>query len=363
VKTLPKGCMPSQYLDSKQRSALLEIDDATMDPLDEHSSSTELTALNLSQYIFLNPVWLSVAVTCVVRQDLNQELSSLIARSGIQNRGDLYPPTFLNYPTITAEEAAQLWRVKNLIYNAAKRCDGTGASDTGTNELFQFLESLFVAFNIFIPMDSGWSDGRFNGQSRIVQRELPVPHGMAITRAGRFMLPSLVDQGAPENDVWTYKSSKAYTTTLAVSWLLPDIGGSSHLMERVTACVLRNIYGATSQEAANESSTSDETPVLHNAATSVSFDPFRVDETVGKLCVEAMHVWRTAILFQFSTKYVSEQHQGGIGKSFVEVFVHLVDQANPTCVGSNSMVKCSKKLIASAKGPHGQWARKIWKGG
>ena len=362
--------------DDEDNTKVLAIDDISsapyLDLMDDpdstdvkcsFSSIKPLTAdCGLSEYVFLNPRWLVAVVACILRHDLRQAIDDTRRRladnvdyqdEGLewQQRGGFHS-TYLNCPIITAEEATMLWKTKRVILKAAERSKHA-ASNSATMTTFEFLQKLLIRFNVLVPIDLNVEKAQFGGEQYEMDDHANAQDGettplVPMEQPKFFFLPSLLGPGTPSEQVWTYKCSEAFKTTLCVSWWFPD-GCPPGLMERVNASVLRDIY-ATTQHGNDPNS---------NQAT---WREHQVGDIVGKLRVHEVLCWRSAFLLQLGMKNVINK-KGDVRESLVEIFAHLVDQDDPMCVASQSMTIGTRRLVVSAKGQQGEGARKIWKGG
>ena len=315
------------------------------------SSLSETLSGGLSQYVFLNPRWLVAAVACILRHDLDTEIQETRrARAhGHQyiKRGDSFYEAHMNCPVITAEDACMLWQAKKFTKKAAERVEEY--SNNMPVKPFEFLQLLLVRFGVFVPIDLG-IEKAFLGGTEYAQRmsnedenpqEVTTPPSNSLLKAAFFFLPSLLGPGEP-TEAWTYKSTDSWKATICHSVLFPD-GVPPGLMERITASVLSNIYALSRG---------------HQEQTYQSVDGTNIVTYEGHLTVKEVLCWRTAFLVK-----VGMQNTGESTESIVEVFCGVVDKESHLCVGSDSMVSGTRRLVTSGKGQEGDGGRKIWKGG
>jgi S1-C subfamily serine protease len=333
--------------DYDERRLLLMDDTTTTVPStrDDGSLSTtdEISSTGLSQYVFLNPRWLVAAVACILRHDLDREIREtrrsierLEAGHGPLERGDSFYEANLNCPVITATDAAMLWHAKRFTKKAAERAQEYSNNLSMTP--FDFLQRLLIRFGVFVPIDLSIDKALLGGKeyaqhSESAQKDLQETLEAQLTNeddadsASFFFLPSLLGPGEP-SEVWTYKNTDSWKTTICHSILFPD-GVPPGLMERITASVLSSVYAVASQD-----------------------ECFRVKEI---LC------WRAAFFIKLGTEVSRDGEE--VKESVVEMFAHLVDRESHLCVGSDSMGTGMRRLILSGKGQVGDGGRKIWTGG
>ena len=311
----------------------------TSNPDDGSLSTTgDLLSTGLSQYIFLNPRWLVAAVACILRHDLDREITDtrrslrrLEFPQASLERGVSFYETNLNCPVITASDACMLWHAKKFTKKAAERAQQYSNNLSVTP--FDFLQRLLIRFGVFVPIDldidKAYLGGKEYSRSNVLQenKEITLTREESADSASFFFLPSLLGPGEP-GEAWTYKSSDSWKTTLCHSVLFPD-GVPPGLMERIMASVLSDIYAVAKQD-----------------------ELFRVKEI---LC------WRTAFFIKIGTEVSRTSEE--IKQSVVEIFAHLVDRESHLCVGSDSMGTGTRRLILSGKGQVGDSGRKIWTGG
>lgn len=361
-------------MDEDEAATRLSIDDTsiTMPMTSDGSTSTfeDYTSRGLSQFVFLNPVWLVEAVACILRHDLDREIKETkrIALAGGQhslNRTASFYDAHLNCPVITTEDACMLWEHKKITKKVADRALEYSSSHTVTP--FEFLQMLLIRFGVFVPIDLSIDKVLFGGReyqelvndmmqkigdddpcgestsdSYVVDVGGPADSERDAMNAKFFFLPSLLGPGEP-TDAWTYKSIDSWKTTLCHSILFPD-GVPTGLMERLTASVLSAIY-SVSNRALVEGSVG-----THSDAT-----------YEGRLVIREILCWRNAFYLKIGT--IVKHADGSLKESLVEIFTHLASRKSNLCVGSASMGEGMVRLITSGRGQVGNNGRKIWKGG
>uniref|UniRef100_A0A6V2IF37 Serine protease n=2 Tax=Ditylum brightwellii TaxID=49249 RepID=A0A6V2IF37_9STRA len=241
---------------------------------------------------------------------------------------------------------------------------------------FAFLQRLLIRFGVFVPIDLSIDKanlgGREYGRIRCTD-ECCLGENSGCGHASQkinlsktdemprfFFLPSLLGPGEP-TEVWTYKTSDSWKTTLCHSILFPD-GVPPGLMERITAAVLSDIYFATGPNTRNHNH--------HGGAATTQLIPQSLNREINhnrpnseeqKLHVREILCWRAAFFLKIGMENMCPD--GEIRESVVEIFCHLVDRESHLCVASESMGVGMRRLILSAKGQVGDGGKKIWNGG
>lgn len=306
------------------------------------ASVDDYLASGLSQYIFLNPRWLLAAVACILRHDLDREIRDAHRRQNLV-KGHVPVPTFnfqnaqLNCPVITAEDACLLWKNKKITKFFGKRAKEKSKAPWSPLE---FLQHLLVRFGIFVPIDLTITRALFGGRDfsnatvRVGEEEQSIQERAANSRF--YFLPSLLGSTEPD-DIWTFKTTDAWKSTLCHSLLFPD-GVPPGLMERFTAMVLSSIYSLAKRTPGTPGETSTE-----------------------RLNVKEVLCWRTAFFLKLGT--TTSTGEDTARESIVEIFANIVDRESPLCVGAMDMGVGMRRLLISGRGQVGDYGRKIWDGG
>ena len=124
-------------------------------------------------------------------------------------------------PLLSDSDARMLWQSMSFMRDAF---DQYPESATDVPTMFYFLERLLVHTGVFLPISISQP-----------QHSLDQPPASEV-----FFVPSLLEQTDPR-DVWTYKTSDSWLTTLCYSWLFRD-GAPSDLMEHLSVRILKNLY-------------------------------------------------------------------------------------------------------------------------
>jgi len=303
-------------------------------------------SLGLSDFIFLNPRWLIAAVACILRHDLTTEIYEV--RRALRNAEhlegteslsmdgesslDMDLKTDVNYPVITARDACLLWQNKKFTKKAAERA--LQYSNNRSVSPYDFLERLLIRFGVFVPIDLSIDKTCLGGRDYSGYCEYSYYPAVAsdnVVEAAHapkfFFLPSLLGPGDPNiSDIWTFKTVESWKTTICDTILFPD-GVPPGLMERITASILSDLY-----------------------------------TNPGQLRIKEILCWRSAFFLKIGSE-TSENSNGIVSESIVEIFATLVDQDSQLCVASDSMGVGMRRLIFSGKGQCGDKGSKIWKGG
>lgn len=315
-----------------------------------NSSNEALDSLSLSDFIFLNPRWLVAAVACILRHDLSREL--IETKRNLRNVEHLIGEedssysfhdedlltTDVSYPVITSQDTILLWQTKRFTKKAAERALQYASKKV---DPFDFLQTLLIKFGVFVPIDLSVQKAYLGGRDYSIGDITSHPKEIVLDGVQSpkyFFLPSLLGPGEP-SDIWTYKTSDSWKVVVSHSILFPD-GVPPGLMERITACVLSDMY-------------------TDNSAT---LKEDLLSEAEEKSQIKEMLCWRSAFYLKMG-KEVMEKSSGEIQESIVEIFATLVDERSQLCVSTDTMGAGMRRLIFSAKGPAGDFASQIFSGG
>lgn len=346
-----------EWLSDGGDEAALSLDTATISTrmTSDESSMTTVDDLfpSIAQFVFLNPRWLVAAVACVLRHDLDVQIREK-RRDATMGRITPVPRTavfhrngHINCPVLSFEDACLLWKHDYITNKAAERAMKYSNNESITP--FEFLQTLLTRFGIFVPINLDIDRVLFGGMtpadfSRDVMDELKtvdIGQGNHVTNA-KFFLPCLLGPAEP-GDVWTYKTSDAWKTTLCHSLLFPD-GVPTGLMERLTSTVLSVVHTLSQRTGAVTAA---------NGSKKSAFE--------GKLNAKEILCWQNSLYLRIGSQ--TTQADGSEKESLVEVFLTLARPDSKLCVGSDKMVCGMRRLIISGRGPAGDGARKIWTGG
>jgi hypothetical protein len=316
----------------------------------------------LSQYIILSSKWLVSALSCILRNDLKRELTETRRVMNVQGffNNHEFPENHVvqsfsagssSCPLLSSSDTEMLWQSMSFMTEAADKSSQLSEHSTTSSTMFVFLETLLVHTGIFLPLD-------IVGNGKNVPDE-NVPDNV-------YFAPSLLAQ-AESNNIWTFKSSEAWTTTLCHSWLFRD-GAPVGLMEHVTVALLRDLYefsyviasNATDSKLAsnNPPSRAQTSPLGQSSVT--EFMDIHDGEAIGRIKIHQINCWKSSLLVKIGCVFPEGNE---LRESFVEILVSIIDQSSPNCVASDAMRSNMERLVVSGKGNVGHHGRKIWKGG
>jgi hypothetical protein len=349
--------------DEDQATLSIDQTSITVENTDDGSLTTVENYMSggLAQFVFLNPRWLVAAVACILRHNLEREIKearrTFYGGRSVGSRANRFSESQLNCPVITADDACMLWKTKKVTKVAAKKAEESSIDLTVTP--FEFLLQLLVRFGVFVPIDLDIDKANLGGQefSHMLENDYSNGEGHfsfsesdnhkdsdeSAPKARFFFLPSLLGSSEPA-DIWSYKTTDSWKTTLCYSVLFPD-GVPPGLMERLTASVLSSIYAVASRKQVYCKDL--------NGNTVATFE--------GNMAVRELLCWRTAFLIKLVT--IVETLDGAKRESVVEIFGHLAERESHLCVGSDHMGPGMRRLIVSGRGQVGDGGRKVWKGG
>lgn len=302
----------------------------------------------LSRYVILSRKWLVSALSCILRNDLKRELSETRRFMNMQCAfsGQAYPEneilktllsgTNSSCPILSSSDSSMLWQSMSFMREAADRTSQLSEATTSST-MFEFLERLLVHKGVFLPLDVSHQDDH----------------------TPTYFVPSLLAQGEP-NDVWTYKSSDSWMTTLCHSWLLRD-GSPANLMEHVSVSLIQDLYEfsqSVTPPNPRRLSHTQSFPLGHSSMA----DFLNTHESVGRIKIHHIMCWKSSVLVKIGCVF-AEPDSGEIRESFAEIFVSLVDPQSKHSVASSSIGSGMTRLVICGKGQAGHQGRKLWKGG
>mmetsp|Transcript_3385 Transcript_3385/g.6702 ORF Transcript_3385/g.6702 Transcript_3385/m.6702 type:complete len:1454 (-) Transcript_3385:94-4455(-) len=315
----------------------------------------------LSQFVVLSRKWLVSAISCILRNDLKRELTETrrfmnmqciySEQQFVENDATrtLGGGTASSCPLLSGEDAKMLWQSMSFMREAADRYWQLNESSASAPTMFYFLERLLVNCGILLPL----------GMSNYGA-------GAGVERDEVFFVPSLLTQNDPGDvrDIWTYRSSESWTTTLCHSWLFRD-GAPSDLFEHLTVTLLKDAYdftksadkGLNPREPPQRSQT---VPLGH--ASMQNFIEEHDQQAIGSVRIQQVVCWHSSLLLKIATVFPSSENQE-LRESSVEIFVTIVDQNSRYCVASDAMRANMQRVIVSGRGPIGHNGRKLFKGG
>jgi hypothetical protein len=299
----------------------------------------------LSRYVILSRQWLVSALSCILRPDLQRELSEMRQFTNLQRvySGEgfvesdivqtLLKGTNSSCPILSTKDSAMLWQNMSFMKEAADR---TAQLSEASTTMYDFLERLLVHFGILLRLN--------------------------VAAEPTYFVPSLLDLAEP-SDVWTYKTSDSWMTALCHSWLLRH-GVPTAVMEHITTHLLQDLY-----EFSHTFQGQLARPLLHSKTVPIGFTSlteFIADhdqEAIGRIKIHQVMCWKSSVLVKIGSVFADSDHQHELRESFTEIYVALVDDQSNHCVDTKSMNIGTKRLIVCGKGQIGRHGRKLWKGG
>ena len=159
----------------------------------------------LKHYVILSQKWLVSALSCILRNDLQRELSETRRFMNMQclYSDQQFPESHVTQsfsgnnsscPILSSQDTQMLWQSMNFMREAADRSSFSSQildaeNSTTASTMFRFLEHLLVHTGVFLPLDID----RFSSTDNV------------------YFVPSLLSQ-ASSRDVWTYKSSESWVS-------------------------------------------------------------------------------------------------------------------------------------------------------
>jgi hypothetical protein len=303
----------------------------------------------LSHYVILSRKWLVSALSCILRNDLKRELAETRRFMNMQclysdqqfpenHVTQTFSTSTSSCPLSSSSDTQMLWQSMSFMREAADRSAQLSENSTTASTMFGFLEHLLVHTGVFLPLDID----RFASPDNV------------------YFVPSLLAQ-ANSRDVWTFKSSESWMTTLSHSWLFRD-GACPNIMEHVTVALLRDLYEFSHIIAAKPQhigpARSRTFPFSPNSLT--EFIDTHDGEAIGHIKIHQMMCWKSSLLIKIGCVFPEGNE---LRESFVEIFIAITDQSSPHCVASDAMRSNMQRLTVSGKGQVGHHGRKLWKGG
>lgn len=308
----------------------------------------------LSRYIILSRKWFVSALSCILRNNLESELATErpFMRMQCFYSNDEFPETDMaktllsgmasSCPLLSGSDARMLWTSKSFMKEATNSCSQLALGYESAPSMFSFLERLLVHSGVFLPL----------GQSNSAQATGEV-----------YFVPSLLPQVDP-CDIWTFRSSESWTTTLCHSWLFRS-GSPSDLMESITCSVLRDLHAfarAFQGSACDRSRQRKCTlPDQRSSLNQFSYNE-NAEQALGHVRIHQLQCWQSSILVKVGTVFVDTE-SSELRESFSEMLITIVDQSSDLCIASDAMRAGMHRVIVSGKGQVGHHGRKLWKGG
>jgi hypothetical protein len=163
----------------------------------------------LKRYVILSRKWLVSALSCILRNDLQRELSETRQLFFYQNfySDQQFPESRVtktfsgnnsSCPILSCQDIQMLWQSANFMMEAVVAVDQSSQRSedlTTSSTMFDFLQHLLEKSGVFMPLE-------------IV---LPQEKDSLSSTNMVYFVPSLLSQ-ASSRDVWTYKSSESWVS-------------------------------------------------------------------------------------------------------------------------------------------------------
>lgn len=291
----------------------------------------------LSRFVVLSLRWLTSALSCILRNELDQEIKQTRKFMNMQCLYEyqtfeehevihtLLGNSASNCPLLSTSDAQALWLSHNFMREATDQYANLVETSTLVPTMFLFLEKLLEQRGVFLPLN-------------VASNSSTVP------RSEVFFVPSLLNQADPHN-LWTYMSSQVHLTTLCHSWLFRD-GAPAGLFETITVNVLKAIYEFTKDFSSTMPSPA-RVSRMHSFPLGSSYGEFieqHNEQALGHVRIHHIVCFKTMMSIQLGTVF-ADAETGELKESFVEVFIALVDQNSPYAVASDVMKSTMQRVV------------------
>jgi hypothetical protein len=171
----------------------------------------------LKGYVILSRKWLVSALSCILRNDLQRELSETRQLFFYQNfySDQQFPESRVTQtfsgnssscPILSCQDIQMLWQSATFMMEAVVAVDQSSHRSedlTTTSTMFDFLQHLLEYTGVFLPLEIVLPKEKdsFSSTNRI------------------YFVPSLLSQ-ASSRDVWTYKSSESWVSLHKMQYII-----------------------------------------------------------------------------------------------------------------------------------------------
>ena len=282
----------------------------------------------LLKFVILEPRWIAAVVSCILHDNwkvICKNLNDTTTHNILDSNGSILNSCIrsnnFSCPILSPQDTTKIWGNFSLIKKTRDQISKLGLY----NHLLLFMRQACEHCGIFVPFP--------------IDEVASSLTTMSDSSTVRYLLPGL----NPENieNLWTFKSKKAWKTTLCQSWLLND-RISCGMFDQVKITVLEELGGIVDSN-------------QHTTDTS---------NMTTKIRASQLMCYKTALYFKLTEKKkgintILTEMKKDIN-TIVEFFSHLVYSNSLQCPASHTLNR-GTKLVVSAKGDDAHDCRIIWR--
>lgn len=196
-------------------------------------------------------------------------------------------------------------------------------TSTPAPTVFCFLERLLEFSGVLLPLGT-------------------CSESVSPTMSEVYFVPSLLTQADPTN-LWTYKHSEAYLTTLCHSWLFRD-GVPPNLMESITVNILRDFFQFTRNFGSSLTNPPARSHSLHVGKSFGDFVDLHDEEVLGRVRILQALCFKSTIVLKVGTVF-ADSSSDELRESYVDIFIAIVDQNSQNAVASDVMKPAMQRVV------------------